>query len=697
MSTDMQGGTENNYWMVHWLLTILITATTLPSILTCGTGQKQRTNADGATICCFTAKCNNSQRFRFCQKDQGYDICQDCPPDQYTNDPINTSQWNEETDVCVLKPDCSAPEKILVGNKCECDRSKGYFGTDPDNCGIKFDDCKIAGYQLNNDGNCIECGPNQFKPGIDQLGICQDKRKCKDGEIEENPGNTTSDRICKKQEKPTTVVPEFITTTETTATTVKKQSAKTWIIVVVVIAVVILVCVLIVLCCKRKTLMEKFKGFDICNILSARCKKCKKGDGIDTEENEHMLNTIENGRFQNGIGRQSSNGSASNGHSIPNSPFQGEQDGSLDNQVLNGNIVLQRNGTQSLQSDTMMNEHDGRQNSYHIDSVSEQASGLTMNTFIDGSEAASICGNKIETKERSKMSNSDSKTYNSLNADSFLQDDNSLDENTLESVFVHSASSPQTQSPVPCCRDPDTIPKTMSDNFSIESVKEPGKESLPKNNSNGNIPAAGLFQSLQTVPYRRTDLKDEINHQSRVPEIPAANPTVKKEILKPQTRVKPMAKVIPVRSTSQEQQPNAQSSGNGAQGYTPSPTTANGIDIQQAVNNDSHKVVANTHYGEYPDMRENNTGGVINSAQGHPPSMDSSEGLRQQPSLSTNHESPPTDEINHIDNNEQPNLHETASGNVLATPSSDNSRESESNQSLQQETVNQAPDTYSYP
>ncbi|VDI06633.1 Hypothetical predicted protein [Mytilus galloprovincialis] len=696
MSTDMQGGTENNYWMVRWLLTILITAATLPCLLTCGTGQKQRADAGGATICCFTAKCNTSQRFRFCQKDQGYDICQDCPEDQYTNDPINTVQWDEETDVCVLKPDCSAPEKILVGNKCECDRSKGYFGTDPDNCGIKVDDCKIAGYQLNNYGHCIECGPNQFKPGKDQFGICQDKRKCEDGEIEENPGNTTSDRICKKQEKPTTVVPEIITTTETTNTTVNKQSDKTWIIGVV-IAVAFLVFVVIVLCWKRNTLRETFIGFNICNIFSARCKKCKKGDRLDTEENEHMLDKVENGRLQNGIGRQTSNGSASNGYSIPNSPFQGEQDGSLDNQVSNGNTVLQRNGTQSLKSDTMMNEHDGRQNSYHIDSASEQASGLTMNTFIDGSEKASICENKIVTKDRTKVPHSDSKTYNSLNADSFLQDDNSLDENALESVFVHSTSSPQTQSPVPCGRDPDTIPKTMSDNFSIESVKEPGKESLPKNNSNGNIPAAGLFQSLQTVPYRQTDLKDEINHQSRVPEIPATNPTVKKEILKPQTRVKPMAKVFPVRSTSQDQQTNTQSSVNGAEGFTPSPTTANGIDIQQAVNNDSHKVVANTHYGEYQDMRENNTEDAINSAQGYSPSMDSSEGLRQQPSLSTNHESPPTDEINHIDNNEQPNLHETASGNVLATPSSDNSRESESNQSLQQETINQAPDTYSYP
>lgn len=265
-----------------------------------------------------------------------------------------------------------------------------------------------------------------------------------------------------------------------------------------------------------------------------------------------MLNNIENGRLQNGIGRQSSNGSASHGHSIPNSPFQGEQDGSLDNQVSNGNIVLQRNGTQSLQSDTMMNEHDGRQNSYHIDSASEQASDLTMNTFIDGSEAASTCGNKIETKERSKMSNSDSKTYNTLNANSLLQDDNSIGEQASESVFVH--SSPQTHhSSVPCDRDPDTIPKTMSDDFSIESVKELRKESLPKNNSNGNIPEA-LFQSLQTVPNRLTDLND-ISQRSEVPELPAANqpnvpdssarnPPVAKEILKPQARVRPTAKGI---------------------------------------------------------------------------------------------------------------------------------------------------------
>lgn len=89
-------------------------------------------------------------------------------------------------------------------------------------------------------------------------------------------------------------------------------------------------------------------------------------------------------------------------------------------------------------------------------------------------------------------------------------------------------------------------------------------------------------------------------------------------------------------------------------------------------------------------MRENNTEDAANSTQGPPPSMDGLVELRQQPSLSTSHESQPTEEMNHEENNEQqPDLHQTASGNVLATPSSDNSRESESNQSsLQQETVN---------
>ncbi|XP_076111997.1 uncharacterized protein LOC143080157 [Mytilus galloprovincialis] len=439
------------------------------------------------------------------------------------------------------------------------------------------------------------------------------------------------------------------------------------------------------------------------DIFSARCNKCKKGDRLDPEENEQILNTIEISRLQNDIGRQSSNGSARIGHSMPNSPFQEEEGRSLDNQVSNRNIVVHRNGTQSLKSDTMMNEHAGRQNSYHIDSASEQASGLTMNTFIDGSEKASTCENKIETKDRPKVPHSDSKTYNSLNADNFLQDDNSLDENALESGFVHSASSPQTQSPVPCDRYPDTIPKTMSDDFSIESVKELRKESLPRNNFNLNIPEA-FFQSLQTVPDRLTDVND-ISQRSEVPELPAANqpnvpdlsarnPPVAKEILKPQTRVRPTAKVIPIRSTSQEQQANAQSSGNGAEGYTPSPTTVNGIDIHQAVNNDSHKIVANAPYGEFQDIRENNTEDATNPTQGPPPSME-----RQQPSLTTTHESQQSEEINQTENNEhQSNLHQTASGNVLATPSSDNSRESESNQfSLQQETANQVPDTYSYP
>ncbi|XP_063409023.1 uncharacterized protein LOC134692497 [Mytilus trossulus] len=424
-------------------------------------------------------------------------------------------------------------------------------------------------------------------------------------------------------------------------------------------------------------------------FFNARCKECKKRDRLDPVENECMLDKVENGRLQNGVGRQSSNGSAGNGHiigsdgdSISMSKFQEVQE------ISNGKPVVKRN-TSNVQSDTNVNEHDGRQNSYHLDSASEQASGLTMNTCINGSEAASICENKIETRDRSKMSNSDSTfcntLYNTLNADSLSQDDNSIGDQASESVFVH--NSPQTHSSVPCDLEPDTIPKTMSDNFSIESVKELRKESLLKNNSNGNIPEA-LFQSLQTVPNRQTNL-NEINQQSEVPELPAANPTAAREILKPQTRVKPMAKVIPVRLTSQEQQANAQSPGNGAEGYTPSPTTEYGNDIQQAVNNENHKVVANAPYGEYPDMSENNTEDGSISAQGPPLSMDGSGDLRQQPTLSTNHESPPTDEMN---------LHQTASGNVLATPSSDNSVESERNQSsLQQETVNQVPDTYSYP
>lgn len=289
------------------------------------------------------------------------------------------------------------------------------------------------------------------------------------------------------------------------------------------------------------------------------------------------------------------------------------------------------------------------------------------------------------------MPHSGSKPFNTLNVDSLLQDDNSFGEQALnsESIFAH--SSPQTQSSVPCDRDPDTIPKTMSDDFSVESVKEPGEESLSKNNSNGNIPAPGLFQSLQTVPNRQTDL-NEINRQPNVPDSSATNPTVTKEILKPQIRVKPMAKVIPIRSTSQEQA-NAQASVNGAEGFTASPTTANGIDIQTAVNNDSHKVVANAPYGEYPDMRENNREDATNSSQGTPPSMG-----RQQPSLTTNQESPQTEEINLVDDiGQQSNFHHTASGNVLAAPVSDNSGESESNQSsLQQETDNvlQAPDSF---
>ncbi|XP_052082976.1 uncharacterized protein LOC127720427 isoform X2 [Mytilus californianus] len=692
--TDMRGGTKKNYWMVNLVLTTLVVAATIPSILTCGAGQKERKDTYGASICCFTAHCNTSQRFRFCQKDQGYDICQDCPADQYTNDFIDTSQWKEETDVCVLKPDCSAPEKILVGNKCECDRSKGYYGTDPDNCSIRLNDCKKAGYQLDLNGNCIECGPNQFKPGRDQYGICQDKRECKDGEIEENPGSITSDRICQTNEEPTTVVPEIITTTETATTTVSKQSDKTWIIGIVV-AVAILVCVGI-LYCNRNTLREKFKEF-----FNARCKECKRGGRHDPEENEHMLNSIENDRLQNdrlqnNFGRQSANGSAGNGHmigseghTIPNSTFQREQDISMDNQVSNGSTVVKRNRTQS---DTNINEYDEQRNSSRVDSVNELVSDLTMSTFIDGSGTASICENQIETKDRSKMPHSDNKPFNSLNADSLLQDDSSFGEQALnsESIFAH--SSPQTQSSVPCDRDPDTIPKTMSDNFSVESVKEPGEESLSKNNSNGNIPAPGLFQSLQTVPNRQTDL-NEINHQSDVPDIPATNPTAAKEILKPQIRVKPMAKVIPIRSTSQEQQANPQASVSGAEGFTASPTTANGIDIQIAVNNDSHKVVANTPYGEYPDMRENNREDDTNSTLGTPPSM-----VRQQPSLTTNQESPQTEEINLVDNiGQQPNFHQTASGNMLAAPVSDNSGESASNQSsLQQETDNvpQAPDSF---
>ncbi|CAG2187525.1 unnamed protein product [Mytilus edulis] len=165
---------------------------------TCNSNQKMRHDRFGNNICCYTVTCAQGQKFAFCENDQGHDTCTNCPENTYHLDIIDTSIMTSELDPCIPRPTCEQPEVKLENGRCVCDRSRGYFGNDFNNCMLAEIVCSSPGFELRDNGtNCEPCDEDFFKPEASAEHICRRKSHCHESQEIANDGSTTVDRSCK--------------------------------------------------------------------------------------------------------------------------------------------------------------------------------------------------------------------------------------------------------------------------------------------------------------------------------------------------------------------------------------------------------------------------------------------------------------------------------------------------------------------
>lgn len=169
----------------------------IKSTPSCKPNQMRRRDKSGNYICCFTVICRQGQTFAFCEHDQSFDTCSNCPEGTYHLDTIDTSKMNTELDPCIPKPTCEQPEVRLENGKCICDRSLGYYGNDIYNCMLAEMKCSSPGFELKDNGKCEPCAEDFFKPEASTEHICRRKSSCHESQDIANNGSTTTDRSCK--------------------------------------------------------------------------------------------------------------------------------------------------------------------------------------------------------------------------------------------------------------------------------------------------------------------------------------------------------------------------------------------------------------------------------------------------------------------------------------------------------------------
>lgn len=163
----------------------------------CSAGQVTRMSLSGDYICCNTVICQQAQKYDFCDNHDGHDTCRNCPESTYHLDIINTAEMTNIIDPCIPKPTCEQPEVILEKDACVCDRKRGYYGSDHNNCLLSAVSCSSPGYELNNDGQCGPCAEGFFKPEASDEHICRKKTKCFESQEIADNGSTTKDISCK--------------------------------------------------------------------------------------------------------------------------------------------------------------------------------------------------------------------------------------------------------------------------------------------------------------------------------------------------------------------------------------------------------------------------------------------------------------------------------------------------------------------
>ncbi|XP_056022878.1 uncharacterized protein LOC125651868 isoform X2 [Ostrea edulis] len=188
---------------------LLVALTALVCTQSCPSGFISREKNRRST-CCRPKICNINEGHELCSgtvEDPGEDQCFPCPNGTYNLDRIDTAALPVFFPVCRL-PDCKCnheggiimnPNDCKFGRTkkvCQCNRSAGYYGSDPISC-LKVDESTMSsmkqpGYELTDEGQVRRCKPGFYKSSAD-TSICKAQKICLVISI---PGSPTNDTIC---------------------------------------------------------------------------------------------------------------------------------------------------------------------------------------------------------------------------------------------------------------------------------------------------------------------------------------------------------------------------------------------------------------------------------------------------------------------------------------------------------------------
>ncbi|XP_076085786.1 uncharacterized protein LOC143056568 [Mytilus galloprovincialis] len=199
---------------------------------------------NGIETTCLGIVCPKNFIFEPCTLGDGKnDKCVECPPDR----PISIAKFDssffyEPPDVCKNPHEvcvCAAEAKLMnqrecltnLNPECQCDVSRGYFGSDPNLCELSENPCSSPGFQLALNGSCLQCADQYYKEQIGN-GECKKQSKCEHPYVVDQPGDFKTKRTCKLRTTITTAfpgmkttVPNYVSTSDKGYTSIPTSSA----------------------------------------------------------------------------------------------------------------------------------------------------------------------------------------------------------------------------------------------------------------------------------------------------------------------------------------------------------------------------------------------------------------------------------------------------------------------------------------
>ncbi|CAG2196793.1 unnamed protein product [Mytilus edulis] len=166
------------------------------------------------------------------------DTCVPCPLNRPISvDKFNSAHFTDPPDNICKDPDercvCTYEAKLVnpgecynnLNPKCQCDVSRGYFGSDPKLCKLSDNHCSSTGFELVLNGSCLKCSDDTYK---DQIGYgkCEQQPKCEHPYVVNQQGDFRTKRTCIKVH--TTVTTPFpgkkTTVPNSVSTTIKEYT-----------------------------------------------------------------------------------------------------------------------------------------------------------------------------------------------------------------------------------------------------------------------------------------------------------------------------------------------------------------------------------------------------------------------------------------------------------------------------------------